>query len=198
MRSADTMAMERDRWSREIELQKSFGLTPSEASIFTARESGESVADIASSMGLNLQTVKNTLSNARRKLNRGTEMEIYIIKPTQNNDSSMYRMEVINVMVQLMSRITDAKIDDLTHIVKISGMDRGSPGDYTWMNANVFRYIDPLGMKGRDMPDERAERMTSLYKQKIAEQGVTGPMMGFSVLRYWLDKYFVQYDIIEV
>lgn len=197
MRTADDGHVSgRDRWAREIELQKAFGFTPSEASTYTSYEQGESVADIASSAGLSVQTVKNVLTNARRKLSGGGSMEIYIIRPHQRDDGTMIRMYAVDVLLQfLMRAMTDVRVDYLTHVIRVSGLSRSVPGDVAWMNANVFRYIDLTGLRGREDPTTRAERIMEVYREKLPTP--SDCMMGFAVVKYWLDQNYVNYDIME-
>jgi DNA-binding CsgD family transcriptional regulator len=187
-----------DRWEREIELQKTSNLTPSEASIYVARESGLSLSDIADVQGLSIQTVKNTLTTARKKINGEGTMEFYISKTNQsNNDSSMNKLNLSQVLSYLCREL-GYDVLMMSHTIVIKGFDRTVPGDYSWFKDNVERMVDMIGTRNDAMASERAKRMVAVYKQRMMEQEVKTPMFGHAVLKYYLDRYYIPYDVNEV
>lgn len=167
--------------------------------MFVSHEDGESVEEIADSNGLSIQTVKNTLTKARKKLTiEGKDMmEVFIIKPTQIGDNSTMKISISTVLSKLCTRLTEWNVDDLKHLTKISNIDKGVPGDIDWMNDKVFRYIDLIGTRGDEDAELKADRIEAMYNQRMEENGETEPKFGFAVLKYWLDRYYITYDIIE-
>lgn len=194
----DTEPTWTDRWSREIELQKVYGLTPSEATVYTLREAGMTIDDLANHTGLSAQTVKNVISKSRSKIKREVSgVEIFIIKPNQGDESSRIKTYSMDVLFKFISKVSDIRVDNLTHVIRVAGLDRANPGDVTWMNGNVFRYVDLQGLRGTDDPGMRAERIAQVYHDRMREQGITESKVGFAVIKYCLDANYITYDIME-
>lgn len=184
-----------DPWDREIELQKAFEMTPTEAMMLASFERGASIREMAERNALSEQTVKNTLSNARRKM-KGKNMEIYILKQATSSDGDAVKSYMVNALVRFYAKVADVKTDSMTHIIKVSRIDRSKPGDVQWMNDNVFRIVDLIGNRNSGSPSERASRIADVYNERMADTDGT-PKMGHAVVKYWLDKYYVKYDVIE-
>lgn len=183
------------RWEREIELQKVHGLTPSEATLYAFREAGLTVSEIAEMSGWTVQAVKNAISIAKRKINGERQMELYILRQGQANDPDGLKGNITDVLAEFCKRTTDMQVDYLTHITRIHNIDSRCPGDIEWMNSNVFRYVSLVGTRSKHSSSDRADSLFNVYKEKMETQGIQTPMMGVAVLRYWLDRYMITYDI---
>lgn len=187
------MGSDAERWSREIELQKIYAMTPTEASYYTSHEAGYSVEDIAEMNAVQMQVVRNTLSSARSKLRGGRGLEILIIRPVKEDAGASRKMNALEVLCELCRRTTDMRIQRLRHVIRIYQIDKSVPGDISWMNDNVFRYYDLVGTRSQDEVIARVDGMMSAYERASPQ----GCMMGYAVLRYWLDKWYMNYDIVE-
>lgn len=185
-----------DRWGREIELQKVFGLTPNEATVYVLKESGMSASDISETTGASVQVVKNVLTSARRKIKGDRKMDIYIMKPNMTQDPNGMKINGIMVLTEFAKRVMDMKVRDLKHVIHIHDLDHSKPGSVEWMNSNVFRYIDIYATRNAVTTVSRAESMVEVYNDKMREQGIEEPMMGYAVLRYWLDQLYLNYDMV--
>lgn len=186
-----------ERWDREIELQKSYDLSPSEASMLTARENGMSSSEIAEMEGLNVQTVKNTLTRARKKMSGDTNMEFFITKLSQNlGDNAMLKSNLALVLSALC-REMGYQVRVMNHTIHIKDVPRNVPGDKAWFTSNVERRVDMIGTRSDAMADERAKRIKAIYDTAMAEQGIKEPMFGHTVLKYYLDRYYISYDVVE-
>ena len=186
-----------ERWDREIELQKSYDLSPSEASMLTARENGMTSSEIAEMEGLNIQTVKNTITRARKKMSGDNDMEFYITRLSQNvGDNAMIKAN-LSLVLSAVCREMGYSVRMMKHTIHIKGLPRDAPGDKTWFVNNVERRVDMIGTRSDDMADERAKRIKSVYDSAMAEQKITEPMFGHTVLKYYLDKYYISYDVVE-
>ena len=185
-----------DRWDREIELQKVYQLSSSEATMMSAKELGLSPKEIAEREGLNVQTVKNTLSNARKKLNREGNMEYYIIKSSTANERAVREWNISLVIANLCKRM-GMTVKFRPHLIIIKNIPRSQSGNFKWFSANVERYVDMIGTRTERSAEERAERLYGKYIEKMTEQNVEEPMFGHSVIKYYLDRYAITYDVDE-
>lgn len=186
----------KDRWQREIELQKVYDLSLSEASIVSANETGLSPKEIADLEGLNVQTVKNTLSNARKKLNREGIMEYYVIKSGSSNERAIREWNLSLVIAHLCERM-GLKVRYHPHLIVISGISRSQVGNIKWFTANVERYVDMVGTRTEQSASERADRLYNKYMEKMTEQNIEEPMFGHAVIKFYLDRYAITYDVNE-
>lgn len=183
-----------DRWEREIALQKTFGLSPSEAKLMVARDDGLTIDEIADLEGLSVQTVKNTLSNARKRMQGENDMEFYISRVYQNqSDNSMAKANLSQVLAYLC-RCMGYNVNIMKHTIVIKGFRRDQPGDPQWFKANVERYVDMVGTRSDTGAQERAERIKGIYDNRIEGES----KFGHAVLKYYLDHYYINYDINEV
>ena len=66
-------------------------------------------------------------------------------------------------------------------------------GDVQWMWENVLRYCAMEGMRMQEV-DQMVEKMLRLYH----EADGTPEKMGMKVLVYWLDRWYMRYDVWEV
>lgn len=185
-----------ERWGREIELQKAMGMTPSEATIYTARENGLTIEEIAEKEALNVQTVKNVLTKARKKINGDMKMRFYIVKPNQSSDRAVTEQNLIQVL-SLMCRNMGLEVKMRPHIITVGAIERSCAGDVNWFKTNVERYVDMIGTRSDTACEERAKRIYDIYKAKMDEQGLTEPKFGHAVVKYYLDKFYLTYDIDE-
>jgi len=186
-----------ERWDREVELQKSYGLSPSEAVMLVAKENGLTASEIAEMEGLNVQTVKNTISRARKKVTGESDMEFYISRISQiKGDTAMARQNVILVIANLCKEMGyDVRV--LTHVVVISNVKKSVAGDKQWFASNVERYVDMYGTRNDMMAVERAKRIKDIYDKRMSEQGITETKFGHVVIKYYLDKNYIPYDVYD-
>mgnify|MGYP002625289620 CR=1 FL=1 len=195
--SSPSVIKREDRWDREIELQKAYNLSPSEASLLVSKESGMSSSEIAELEGLNVQTVKNTISKARKKLNGNDTMDYYITRLSSNTgDNAMIKSNLSMVLAYICSEMGyDVRI--MKHTIHIKGIPRNVPGDKRWFVDNIERKVDMLGTRSDIMASERAKRVKFVYDTAMSEQKILTPMFGHIVLKYYLDKYNIAHDIVE-
>lgn len=185
------------RWVREIELQKTFQLTQTEAKLTVARENGLSVQEIAEVEGLTVQTVKNKLTSAKKKITGDGSLEFFIIKQnTPNSDKAMRANNLARVIAEFCSQL-GYKVTFMNHVFFIQGVPRQVPGDITWFVNNVERMVDMIGTRSDEGSRERASRMKDVYIRRWTEQGIATPMFGHAVIKHYLDKYFIPYDVNE-
>lgn len=196
--SALTSSKDNDRWGREIELQKALNLTQSEASIFVAKENGLTVEEIAEIEGVSARTVKNTISNARRKIQGESDMEIYISRVSpMRGESAMSKQNIILVIANLCKEM-GCEVNILTHTIVIRNIKRSQVGDKQWFATNVERMVDMYGTRSDAMASERAKRIKSIYDTRMSEQRLEEPRFGHAVIRYYLDKNYIPYDVYDV
>ena len=142
-----------------------------------------------------IEKIQNAISIAKRKINGERQMELYILRQGQANDPDGLKGNITDVLAEFCKRTTDMQVDYLTHITRIHNIDSRCPGDIEWMNSNVFRYVSLVGTRSKHSSSDRADSLFNVYKEKMETQGIQTPMMGVAVLRYWLDRYMITYDM---
>lgn len=186
------------RWAREIELQKTFQLTQTEAKLMVAKENGQSVQEIAEVEGLTVQTVKNKLTSAKKKIVGEGMLEFYIIRQnTPNSDKAMRANNLARVIAELC-QCMGYKVIFMNHVIVVRGLQKQTPGDINWFVNNVERLVDMVGTRSDAGSKERAERMMEAYKRRVMEQNVQEQMFGHAVMKYYLDKYWIPYDVYDM
>lgn len=172
-------------WTRETELIRAYGMTRQEARIYAMREAGCGISDIAIAVGAGGQTVKNTLTNARRKMDGDTEIIIY-----DRYEKSPVKTGILDTLMELCRLTTDLGMERLHYSTILTG---SVAGDAVWMNDHVFRYADLHTAQSSDTPQARARRIADLYARET--EGISEPKMGYSVVLSVLDTNFIAYDI---
>lgn len=177
---------------REIELQHTYGFSPTEAELYASKESGLSITEIADRYKVSSQTISNILHKARVKLENGDrKMEVLIIKVPYGSANYTIHTNAIEVIANFVANALNLKITEKNHTIRIEGLDGGKPGDVSWLMNNVFRWIDVLGTRN---PEETRTRVNRLLN-KLNEYPDKDGKVGYSILLKYLDDWFIHYDI---
>lgn len=186
----DGGAMPGDRWSREIELQKTFGLSPTESRYATCRENGWSCWRIASDLGVSVKTVRSLLGRADAKMTKKGEQTLIILKGDADREGTAVKQRAIYNVLLFVSKVLGRPVYRGTKVYAITLPK--SDGDAQWLKDNVFRYIDIVGASSDAESEATANRLEAMYNDKNGN----GPQrVGISILRRYLDDMYMQYDV---
>lgn len=180
-------------WDREIALQKVYGMGPVEALYWAEKEGGLSIGDSAQLHGVSYYTVRTMLQRAKMKVSgesedKGWDSLLIVLSGTEGDIRDAVKVPAIVTIMTFASKITGAPIHKGNHLYAIP-MGKGS-GDIKWMNENVFRYVGVEGTVIQDV-EQKAQKLYEMYERA----GGTPDKMGLGVLMYWLDNWFMKYDV---
>ena len=190
-------------WLREISLQKTYGMGRTEAAHWAEREDGLSMQESADLHGVSYLSVRSSLQNGRMKilgrsrggigtretfLTEGLDAMVVVCRGTEGNVADSTKYAAIMAVIRFMNKVLDVPVHEGTHVAIVMMPRRA--GDVGWMHEHVFAYVNPQGCTIQQA-DAVADRMVELYENA----GGTPEMLGTAVLRYWMDKMYMRYDI---
>lgn len=99
------------------------------------------------------------------------------------------KLNAMRIVCAFLERTCKAEVKDGKKIVVITMPD--VTGDAIWMKENVMREGDIVGITDRqETRDAKVEQMTAKYDG--AREGKK--YAGTSMLKYWLEHFYMQYD----
>lgn len=180
-------------WMREITLQKVHGLGPNEAAYWVEREDGMTMSESAERHGVTFYTVRTSLWRAKMKIagEAGDKDMLILVKGRDGDVRDGVKYPASMVLLGLASRIMEVPVHELdsTAVMILPRRD----GDLAWMQEHVFRYFTMEGTYIQDAP-ALADKMYA----KFQDEDGTPDKMGIAVIRYWLDKWYMSYDVLGV
>lgn len=186
-------------WQREIELQKLYGMSPVEAMYFSEREDGLTTASIAEVHGTSVCTVRNLIQKGLNKMRTSgrkiTEMDwkgmVTVLVGDMGNVRDAVKFPAAYALIRFASELEGTEPQLGKYVVMAPFLNR--EGDVQWMWENVLRFCSLEGMRMQEV-DAMVEKMLRLYR----EANGTPDRMGMKVLVYWLDRWYMRYDVWEV
>lgn len=172
----------------ELELQRVYGLSKSEARLYMMKQDGLTLSDIADYNNVSLQDVKNTLTRANTKIKEMTH-PMNLITINQANEQLM-RKSVAEMALRILAM--DQKLTQFykgTHSIVLFGVSPNL-GDTDFVVKNIFTKIDPLARNENDVKVKSEQ----IYRMYLDLGGKPGEM-GYGWVRWLFDKYYVKYDI---
>lgn len=183
-----------DPWYSEIELQKVYFMSPAEAYCVTCIHNGYSVTDVANLMGASYSTVRTLLKRGEFKMKKkGKVATIVILKGNKDIEGAMIKLNAIKVLTKFTAKIHNSEAVFGKYTVVIGGIPLDAPGDPLKMNETLFRKADIYGTTNDNEAEKRAEKLYDAFK----ELELAPADFGIGVLKYLLDKMYMQYDVIE-
>lgn len=181
-------------WLREVTLQKVYGMGQTEAQYWAEREAGLTIDDSARMHGVSYFTVRTMLQRARMKVSGendgGWDSLLIVLKGTEGDIRDAVKMPAMLTLMRFASKVQGLPVHEGRFLYAMP-VGHGA-GDIGWMKDNVFKYCDPVGTVIQDV-ERVSDRMVELYEKA----GGTPDRMGIGVLRYWLDQWFMRYDVWE-
>lgn len=182
-----------DRWNREVELQKMFGLSPKESEYIVCSENGMSAKEIAGYYGVSVNTVRTTIHRGHVKMTANEEVvnnvTFVILKGNAEVSGAAIKQNAMKVILKFIEKALDVKYSEGQYTYYIAMPDE--LGDAQWLKDKVFRYVDIYGAYSEKEAEKRAEKAFNIY----AEANFGGSnRVGTGIIRRYLDEMYMQYD----
>lgn len=189
-------------WMREIALQKTYGMGPTEAMYWAEHEDGLTMVESADMHGVTFYTVRTMLQRAKMKISgvsgenmaeenrttRGLDTMVVVCRGVEGNVADSVKYAAMLAIMRFVSDITGSPVFEGKNVTVILTPRR--TGDVRWLMSNVFAHVNPQGCNIQQVPAV-VERMRHLYE----EAGGDPEKVGTGILRYWLDQMYMKYDV---
>lgn len=171
----------------ELTLQYAYDLSRNEAKVFAMKTEGYSLEQIADTMGLSLQTVKNTMHNVNIKRKRG---RMHIVTVVQDDNT---RKAIADMCLRVIATDTNnpnLHIGKYTEILFDVNCDTGNTD---FIVNEVLRQIDTVVHNSIESEKKAREIYT-----KYLELGGKKGQMGFGWAIYLFNKFRVKFEVYKM
>ena len=190
-------------WMREIVLQKTYGMGPSEATYWAEREDGLTMVESADLHGVTFYTVRSMIQRAKMKISgattgesreeenratRGLDTMIVVCRGVEGNVADSVKYAAISAIMRFVSDVTGAPVFEGRNVAVILTPRRA--GDVRWLLSNVFSHVNPQGCNMQQVPAVAAK-----MRKCFDEAGGDPEKVGTAIIRYWLDQMYMKYDV---
>lgn len=183
-----------DPWYTEIGLQKVYSLSPSEAYCVVCRHNGYSISAVAEVMGISESTARTLFRRGVAKMKKkGKTVSLVILKGNKDVEGTMIKQNAIKVLAAFVSKLYGSEAVFAKYTIVVGGIPSEPLGDPLKMNETLFRKVDLYGTTNDEQAEARAEKLMQAFNELNLDKND----FGLAVLRYLLDKMYVQYDVIE-
>lgn len=182
-------------WEDEAALQHLYGIGILEGRVYLAHVRDRlGFAEIAANYNLAVQTARNMYTNARHKIEAGGNLMDLIIlnQRAVNGQNATLKNCAVSVLISFYATVMGYTVEDNVNTKRICGIDAAIRGDIAWVDDNVFRFVDAVGVRDANDALNRTVKMVQRYQQA---NPANDPRMGIDVLRRKLDQMYIVYDI---
>lgn len=184
-----------DRWIRETELQRVYGLGTLEARYTVLSEDGLDRGEIAGMNGVSVNTVRNMVHRAGIKMREreGGRTRLVIPYGHELKDFERARENAMRVVLGVVTEALGTELREGRHVMYMDLPTES--GDTAWLLDNVFRYVDPYGtITG----PERDRRVRLIVEKAEAASPEWADRVGLGVVMYYLDRMGVPHDLFDI
>ena len=129
--------------------------------------------------------------NSSQTMVQAVQADLYMIyKGDIRIQGSMDKIATVKIVGRFLKRVVPGiELFEGESIVALMGPQ--DMGDAEWMLHNVFKKLYMVGLQGDKAIDRVVDRAIELYESCEDREGKAG----FGILKLYLDKYLMKYDI---